>query len=198
MVQNGSEVRIIVGDEGRCFVYFFSAGWSPIKIGVSQNPDERMAALSTAHYKEMRILYLIECVDRETAFRLEAGFHRWYADRRLRNEWFDIKLAELILDIELIDVLANGVVAARWVVDFADLRRVSENQAALDVVRARQKAERGLTPAQRTALDFLEANPGAAELPIRDVVAGAGVNRHAVSVAKRVWRAGREAEAKDG
>lgn len=71
-----------------CFVYFIAAGSTPIKIGVSDNPADRLSALQTAHYQQLHLIYTIECRTRAAAFEVESAFHRWYEELNIRNEWF--------------------------------------------------------------------------------------------------------------
>jgi predicted GIY-YIG superfamily endonuclease len=136
---------------GACFVYFIAAGWGPIKIGVSSDPSRRLADLATSHYKPLRILYPYECRTREVALLIEDAFHRWYGERRLRNEWFDIKLRELIEDIKLFDLLVNESVSAKWIVDHEAILVASINQSEQEEIRATEK-KRATTGQHRATL----------------------------------------------
>lgn len=96
-----------------CFVYFIAAGSTPIKIGVSDNPADRLSALQTAHYQQLRLLYTIECSSRQAAYALESAFHRWYGEAQIRNEWFKLTPAQIADDVGLLLSLSKDVVDAR-------------------------------------------------------------------------------------
>jgi hypothetical protein len=67
------------------WVYFIQAGGAdgPIKIGIAGNEYERALQLQTAHYEELRVLGFVPLSDYS-----EKDFHRWYAEHRIRGEWF--------------------------------------------------------------------------------------------------------------
>lgn len=69
--------------DGRCYVYFISGAGTPIKIGMSNAPYERLAALQTAHWARLEILALME-----GGIDLEVEMHRCFAALRLEGEWF--------------------------------------------------------------------------------------------------------------
>ena len=71
----------------RKFVYFISDG-KYVKIGVSNNPVTRLKSLQTAHPLELFIVKLFDVGD--NAFEIESFFHKAFANKSVRNEWFDI------------------------------------------------------------------------------------------------------------
>lgn len=69
--------------DGRCYVYFIAGAGTPIKIGMSNAPYERLAALQTAHWMRLEILALME-----GGLELEVAMHQRFAALRLEGEWF--------------------------------------------------------------------------------------------------------------
>lgn len=88
--------------DGRCYVYFIAGSGTPIKIGMSSAPYERLAALQTAHWSRLEILALME-----GGLLLEAEMHQRFAALRLEGEWF-ARTLELERHIEQVRE-ANGV-----------------------------------------------------------------------------------------
>lgn len=69
----------------KTFVYFIQQGTSgPIKIGHSNDPAVRMAALQTAHSERLRLLFF-ESGGRQE----EAATHERFASCRIGGEWFE-------------------------------------------------------------------------------------------------------------
>jgi len=149
------------------FVYFISAGATPIKIGVSYDPAERLAALQTAHYQKLSLLYTIECKERSQAFELESAFHRWYDDAHVRNEWFNLTPKQIANDVRLLTKLAHSVVSATQHIATPELERMearaeerilrriattgySKNMSARDVARNWILTARETNPAVMT------------------------------------------------
>lgn len=91
------------------YVYFISAGYSPIKIGISDNPKTRLSELQTAHYEQLKLLFTIECETRDLAFKVEKAFHRWYGDAKLINEWFNVAPRKIHDDIQLLVSLGKSI-----------------------------------------------------------------------------------------
>lgn len=86
-----------MANERNCFVYAIfpkgepDGGLLPIcKLGHSENPDQRVQALSTAHYQELSIDSQLCFRSREAAKKFEKECHSHFASRRKRGEWFDI------------------------------------------------------------------------------------------------------------
>ena len=81
------------------YVYFIGGEQTPIKIGYSLNPHERIATLQTAHWAE---LYLLASIEGPPS--LEARYHAMFAVDRLLGEWFQ----RTPLLLALIDTLKAG------------------------------------------------------------------------------------------
>jgi len=70
-------------DKGKSYVYFISAAGGPIKIGYTNDIQERLTRLQVSNHKEIRLLLKMPGT-RET----EAAIHRLFDAHRIRGEWF--------------------------------------------------------------------------------------------------------------
>jgi hypothetical protein len=74
-------------------IYFIRAGAEgPVKIGLTENAEQRLEAFQTVHYET---LYLIRTCD--GSYREEMWFHRQFEKYALRGEWFHYNEAMLTL-----------------------------------------------------------------------------------------------------
>lgn len=80
--------------DGKCYVYFIGGEGTPIKIGMSFTPYERLASLQTAHWVKLSILAKVE-----GSFETEGAYHRQFAGSRMAGEWFK-RTPELLAEIE--------------------------------------------------------------------------------------------------
>ena len=141
------------------FVYFISSGATPIKIGVSHDPIQRLAELQTAHYQKLSLLYAIECKERWQALELESAFHRWYDDVHIRNEWFNLNPKRIADDIRLLTTLAHSVVSATQHVATPELERM-EARAEERISRRRAATGYSKQPnASEIARTHFQINP---------------------------------------
>lgn len=83
--------------DGKSYVYFIGGDETPIKIGFSSQPYERLTILQTAHWCKLSILAKIE-----GDLSLEKHFHARFAAYRLCGEWF-AREAEILAEIERIN-----------------------------------------------------------------------------------------------
>ena len=156
------------------FVYFISAGATPIKIGMSYDPIERLATLQTAHYQKLNLLYTIECKERAQAFELESAFHRWYDDVHIRNEWFNLIPKQIANDIHLLTKLAHSVVSATQHIATPELERM-ETRAEERILRrivetAYSKNMSARDVARNWILTARETNPAVMTMRIDDLL----------------------------
>lgn len=70
------------------YVYFIQQGFGGIKIGVSDDPKARCAAMQTGTSKPLRIIAQFPFSSRSEAFAMEKTLHRGYAHLRTNGEWF--------------------------------------------------------------------------------------------------------------
>jgi len=170
-------------DSTTTFVYFISAGSGPIKIGLSDNPSQRLNELQTAHYKKLYLLYTIECTSRSEAYKLESAFHRWYSEVRLMNEWFSIDIANISTDIELLRSLNQSAINIEQVISQPEKSRI-EYQA---------KRKEGIKRAKRSirlekAIDWLKENPEHLDTPSRELEPLIGVSYGTIFSAQQYLR----------
>lgn len=62
----------------------------PVKIGIAGDVEKRIAAVQTGSPKRLKIIGLFDTPNREIARKFELAFHKYYADKRLSGEWFDV------------------------------------------------------------------------------------------------------------
>lgn len=153
------------------YVYFISAGYSPIKIGVSDDPKARLSKLQTAHYKRLKLLFVIECENRDLAFKIETSFHRWYADVKLVNEWFDVHPIKIRDDIRLLVSLAKSITNVIQHVSDKDIEAEEERR----VLRTRQ------SNASARVEEYLAVNPEAVSMTARELADVIGVGKTTVA-----------------
>lgn len=82
---NTSYVYIICHEENGNF-------YSPIKIGISDNPTKRLSSLSSGNPKNLAVFHRFAVPDKMHAAELEKDFMSLPSNksRRLKGEWFDI------------------------------------------------------------------------------------------------------------
>lgn len=75
------------------FVYFIQAENGLTKIGKSVEPDKRIQSLKTASPLKLEIIRVIETADMHT---LEQYYHKKFAEKRVKREWFDLSEEDLV------------------------------------------------------------------------------------------------------
>lgn len=87
------------------FVYLIQESDEAVKIGLSQTPVKRLAALQAANYRSLFIKYLIPCKNTKTSYELEKKLHNMFSDHRITGEWFktDVLKSEKLRHFDLID-----------------------------------------------------------------------------------------------
>jgi predicted GIY-YIG superfamily endonuclease len=161
-------------DETAVYVYFISVSTGPVKIGVSGNPERRMADLQTAHYDRLHMVAIIECASRADAQQLEMAFHRWYASKRLMSEWFDVTPSEVCDALDLLSGLARAVVSVKSIAP----------PPRMPTVRDRFSVQ---VNAVEVALKYLEDNPRDVDLPVRELGERAGVGKDSANKARNLF-----------
>lgn len=83
-------------------IYFVQRGEAgPVKIGVSANPDSRIAALQKSYEEKLRVLAIIL-----GDLAAERALHERFAEHRIKGEWF--KPVPEILDFATASAKGNG------------------------------------------------------------------------------------------
>lgn len=70
-------------------VYFIFDG-THVKIGIAKKPLDRLHMLRTGNPNNLQILFLMHCVDKEDALKLESFLHLLFSKFKVSREWFDI------------------------------------------------------------------------------------------------------------
>jgi len=84
----------------RCFLYIISHVNSddqflgPVKIGIADNPQTRLAALQTGNPSKLEVAFSFCVPSRLLATEFERAFHQLYKDQNLMGEWFDMHPAD--------------------------------------------------------------------------------------------------------
>lgn len=88
-----------------CYVYVIKSGKSansPIKIGMANNPDERIKQLQTGNPVALKLIMRIKCKDRKHALNLERTLHEMLAGQNVLGEWFKVMRSNLYKTINAI------------------------------------------------------------------------------------------------
>jgi len=72
------------------YLYAIGNPSGPVKIGISDNPQGRLAQFQTSCPFPIRVLHAEPCESREIAYSDESFLHRHLKERHLYGEWFDI------------------------------------------------------------------------------------------------------------
>lgn len=72
------------------FLYAIGHPNGPVKIGVSNNPEGRLAQFQTSCPFRIELLHAQECESREIAFADETFLHRHLREKWIFGEWFNV------------------------------------------------------------------------------------------------------------
>lgn len=72
------------------YLYAIGHKSGPVKIGISDNPQGRLAMFQTSCPFRIQLLHAEPCESREIAYAEERFAHRFLRENRLHGEWFDI------------------------------------------------------------------------------------------------------------
>ena len=70
-------------------VYFIRDGRGNIKIGVSQDVDERLHQLQTANPNKLEVVMCLHVPRLDHAYAIETELHKRFGSHRKNGEWFD-------------------------------------------------------------------------------------------------------------
>lgn len=87
---------------GECFVYIMKSGnkRGPIKIGVANNPEQRISMLQTGNPYPIQLLAKIPMPSRAAAYDLESWMHEQFDLARMEGEWFDSKRCNIKMALD--------------------------------------------------------------------------------------------------
>lgn len=69
---------------------------SRYKIGVSKNPNKRLAQLQTGSGEELKLIHMFET---DNARKIESALHNIYRQHKTMGEWFDLSISEEVVFI---------------------------------------------------------------------------------------------------
>lgn len=71
-------------------VYFIQAGDGPIKIGTTDNLENRKTSLQTANHEKIIVLHMIDPAQysKINAKDLEKYYHKYFKYQHIRGEWY--------------------------------------------------------------------------------------------------------------
>ena len=81
-----------------CYVYLIHCvGSSFYKIGISIQPCKRLKDLQAANPFDLQLLDVTEHKSVNEALKIESGLHMMFADKCVRNEWFNLEHDDVML-----------------------------------------------------------------------------------------------------
>lgn len=83
----------------KSFIYIIGPENGPYKIGHSVDPDKRCSQLQTSRLERIRVLYKRE-VNKEIVEVMEKLIHKQLSIHKIRGEWFNLKLEDMIMEID--------------------------------------------------------------------------------------------------
>lgn len=87
--------RDFVKMHGYCSVYLLDVGTTrPIKVGMTDNPERRLADFQTAHFQPLNFHSVWWLPGKAIAARLENAFKYYFYPEHIRGEWYDVTCAE--------------------------------------------------------------------------------------------------------
>jgi hypothetical protein len=95
------------------YVYLITSS-NAVKIGVSNNPQKRLATLQTANHEPLRLFFEIRCSSDELAYKVESCLHERYSTYRLNGEWFMIDPNIAVNEIIFAVNLASALTGRNW------------------------------------------------------------------------------------
>ena len=127
------------------YVYIIQSGSSkksPVKIGMSDDPEKRLKQLQTGNPRILRIIISIKCNSRQHAFELEKTLHRMLERNNILNEWFFVKKKSLL---ETLNRFANNpeLSQVKSFVDIFEKQTVEEVETEKVIAVAEKKVLSG-------------------------------------------------------
>jgi len=92
------------------YLYIIKFGkddWSPIKIGVSNNPEARKATFQVGCPYELSVLHTYRMQSHKHAIAVEENLHQKFSELRIRGEWFHGCVLNMI-DKDRLESMSNS------------------------------------------------------------------------------------------
>lgn len=77
----------------------------PVKIGISSDPQKRLASLQIGNPAPLRIFKMLRAFNKEISSFIERGFHYHQKKNRMAGEWFNIS-PERALNLMMLDFVS--------------------------------------------------------------------------------------------
>lgn len=96
-----------------CYVYIIGHEHATfghaVKVGITKSIGGRLASLQTGSCESLRLFFSFKMPNRESAMRVERGFHTHFDDRCIRGEWFGMppEGALMLLSFFVAEVLSE-------------------------------------------------------------------------------------------
>lgn len=91
------------------FLYAIGTTGRRQKVGYSGDPEVRLKKLQTGNPEPLQVHYSFP-VDPAHAFKLEQHFHRQYNHRRVKGEWFDMSVPEVIGLLQHHEIMMESII----------------------------------------------------------------------------------------
>lgn len=138
-----------------------------IKIGIADDPNDRLRQLQIGNPQLLYIAYLIECSNRDSAIRVEHALHAIFAKKRIHGEWFDLGVTHAIKTVNAILKMRESIISTH---QFA----LKEMSPVLD----HTALHKGEAKAKLEAL--FQADPQSVDFPVEDLMRLTGAKKSAV------------------
>ena len=91
------------------YVYVIQAKSGPVKIGVTIDTTQRLAAHQTSNHELLVLLCSFEYPSIEQAVQVEQALKKRYASQNIRGEWYAVDPDNIISDVEFFSVLCKAI-----------------------------------------------------------------------------------------
>lgn len=138
-----------------------------IKIGVSDDPEERIRYLQTSSPSLLSIHYVIDCQSSGDALKVERLLHERYKSKRLEGEWFDIPYFKVIEDLDWVIEMSKAMLGTHHY----------RQEIVKQVVRDGNRPVEVRRDARTVVRRYLDTYPEAINMSVRELAKAAGVSK---------------------
>lgn len=89
--EHGIYAEYATEQSGKDYKVYFVTDGDCIKIGMAHHVMNRLRALRTTTYRDLKVLFVIHCEGKHDALNAEKFLHNLFKEQRVAREWFDIK-----------------------------------------------------------------------------------------------------------
>lgn len=91
------------------YLYAIGTAGNKQKIGYSSDPERRIKTLQTGNSEQLSIHYTFK-IDESVAAKFEKHIHREYNHKRLKGEWFDMSVKEVVSMMQYQEIMKDTIV----------------------------------------------------------------------------------------